>query len=116
MQSVTSNAVAQALNGKADVTAGIWQAYLTPRQVNDPSWLANYAHTIFDVYGIGLILISVGWEEYTSFPFAGAQGYLMRGMSSAQVYGQLRNYADAHFTYYTFGIDGGYNSLSWVYG
>ena len=115
MHSVTSNAVASALGGKADVNSGIWQTYFTPRQVNDPTWLANFVHSIFDTYGIGLILFSVGWEEYQSFSFAGAQGYIMRGLSSARAFGMMRNYDESRWTYSTRGIDAGFTSLSWTW-
>ena len=112
MNAVTSNAVYGVLQGKADVDRGILQVLFTPQQVNDPTWLANYVRDIFDTEHIPLILFSVGWEDYQSYPHAGSQGYFMRGISSARVFGQMREYSQPNWNYYTYGIDN-YTVLSW---
>lgn len=112
MNAVTSNAVYGVLQEKADVDRGILQVTFTPQQVNDPTWLANYVHDIFDTEHIPLILFSVGWEDYQSYSHAGSQGYFMRGISSARVFGQMREYSQPNWKYYTYGIDN-YTVLSW---
>jgi hypothetical protein len=97
MQSVTSNAVAKALAGKAPKSAGVSLHYLTPRQLNTASSFTSWVEGL-ENQGTRFAIFSVGWEEYQSFPYAGAIGYVMIGNSSAHGYGQLRNYGDANFT------------------
>lgn len=113
MQSVTSGAVASALENYCTKNMGIFSAYFTPQQVNDPSWLANYVHTVFDEWGIPFILFSVGWEDYQVYPHAGCQGYFMKGVSSARCFGQMKEYSTYTFNYSCIGIDN-FQQLSWV--
>ena len=97
MNAVTSNAVAGALSGKANVNSGIVRINLEPRQINDISYLSSLLHSYFEEQGYSLIVFGIGWEDYQSYPYAGSMGYFMFGTSSARAYGQLRNYSDANY-------------------
>ena len=97
MQSVTSNGVAEALAGKAPDNTGVRLYYLTPRKLNTASSFTSWVKSL-QTQGIAFAIFSVGWEEYSSFSYAGAMGFVMIGNSSARAYGQLRNYGDAKFT------------------
>lgn len=102
MNPVTSNAVAEvtdtlrtAINGKADGNLTVKYLYLTPRQLNTASTLTSI------VAGLGgpcFCLFSVGWEEYTSFPYAGTHGYILVTPGSSAGFGKLRNYGDKNYT------------------
>lgn len=96
MYSVSSDAVARALAGKAPASAGVAFSYMTPRTLNTASSFTSWAKSL-ENQGISFAIFSVGWEEYQSFPYAGAIGYVMIGASSARAYGQLRGYSDANF-------------------
>ena len=96
MNAVTSNAVASALSGKADGSGSIYFAYFTPRQFNNASFLSNY---VGGLQPGTLVIFSVGWEEYSSFSFAGSGGYIIKCSGSAQCWGQFRNYGDRKYTY-----------------
>lgn len=104
MYSVSSNAVALALQGKAPANAGVSLYYLTPRHLNTASSFTSWVEGLRN-QGITFAVFSVGWEEYQSFPYAGAIGYVMIGGSSARAYGQLRGYADANFNRAFYWID-----------
>ena len=93
MQSVSSNAVAKALETKAPLNAGVKYHYFTPRQISDNNYVTSVIYQDFLVEGYNMSVFCVGWEEYQSFPtYAGAQGVFYKGGGSAQAFGQLRNY------------------------
>ena len=102
MQSVSSNAVAEvtdalrtAINGKASGNLPVKFLYLSPRELNTASTLTSI------VAGLGgpcFCIFSVGWEEYTSFPYAGSDGYILVTPGSAAGFGKFRNYGDNNYT------------------
>ncbi len=95
VQSVSSGAVAEALAGKANGNLTVKHLYLTPRQLNTASTLTSI------VAGLGspcFCTFSVGWEEYTSFPYAGSDGYILITPGSAAGFGKFRNYSDNNYT------------------
>ncbi len=71
--------------------------YFEPRQINDIGYLSDFLRAQFDNHGVKLILYSVGWEDYQSYPYAGSMGYFMYGGGSARAYGQARRYSENNF-------------------
>ena len=91
MQSVTSNAVYNALEQKAPKCWGVYTLNLTPRQLNTDSTFCDIIKNIYD-NGYKIICFSVGWEEYQSFSYAGCGGIIIFNYSSARGFGQMWDY------------------------
>lgn len=105
MQSVSSNAVAQQVNAlnnsisnRAPLTRGVYYLSLTPRQLNTDSTFCDIISNIYN-QGYLLIIFSVSWDEYQTFPHPGAGGYIMFGTSSARGIGQLWEYGSRKVMY-----------------
>ena len=96
MQSVTSNAVYNALSRKANGNGRIDYVYFTPQQIND-------VNTIVSVLSArpegSLILFAVGWEDYQTYPYAGHSGFFMTGGTSAKAFGQMWTYSSRKVNY-----------------
>lgn len=121
MQSVSSNAVATALQGyattsalsqKANGNGAIYHRYITPRQLNTDSSMKS----IIGSYPIGsIVIVQVGWEEYTSFSHPGAMGYILISGGSGYAYGHFREYESNNYTFACRCIDSP-NNYSGLYG
>lgn len=87
--------MASAISAKANGNGGVYFRYITPREFNTASTLTS----IVASYPEGsLIIISIGWEEYQSFPYAGCSGYIMIGATSCRAWGTIRNYSVANYS------------------
>ena len=105
MQSVSSSAVAQQVNAinsslgnKASVYSGVYELGLTPRQLNEAGTFCSIIANIYN-QGYKIIDFSVSWDEYTTFPHAGACGIIVFGHSSARGLGQMWEYGSRKPTY-----------------
>jgi len=92
-----------AINKKASGNLSVKWLYLTPRQLNTASTLTSI---VADIESPCFCIFTVGWEEYPSFSYAGACGYILIFPSfSGVAFGKLRNYLDSNYSKAFYWVD-----------